>query len=504
MMSLPISPTEISGFNAFRQTQQILNILGEFAPTVICFDELDSLGQADDIAAKPRAVASLAKDILNDLKRGVVLTTLYPQTWATHIKTMPQAEGIVDRIGEKVIELQYLNPESVNALVTAWLDDFYFEKRYKPVTPIYPFTNEEIQMIGDERPTFRAALQDCRQLFGEKVNVKPQRHPVETAYEVELKAVEEHIGELMEDSGKIASALKLGFTAVKGQTVNDIEVRDVEEINVRAADQGYVNFRLIAKENGKVARIGISVLQNTSGTGVGACLKRLVDNETFNLTRGCLIRSKPISAQAAQAQQLVNELIINKKGEWVWPDNEHIAPLLAITSVYERREDHELSDIQIFDFINHRGIVSNNLLVAEILSKPCGKVPKNASYEDFISKLGEDLSEMPLDFSRESFGGKLSWIYEITRLADRSIELDTGTKSNYQAGTDFENSVRRSLEFLGFVVDEAHRGGAGGLDLYCSHPFPLVAECKSGKSMPNGSVEQLLKLGRTPGLFHSK
>jgi Domain of unknown function (DUF1802) len=89
---------------------------------------------------------------------------------------------------------------------------------------------------------------------------------------------------------------------------------------------------------------------------------------------------------------------------------------------------------------------------------------------------------------------KLDWIKEITTLGDRSIEQDQG-KNTYQAGTDFENIAKQGLEFLGFTVDESHKGGAGGLDLFCSKPYALTGECKAGKSVPSGTTEELLKLG---------
>ncbi len=88
----------------------------------------------------------------------------------------------------------------------------------------------------------------------------------------------------------------------------------------------------------------------------------------------------------------------------------------------------------------------------------------------------------------------LAWINNIAKLGDRSIEQDE-KKSNYQAGTDFENIARQSLEFLGFKVESAFKGGAGGLDLYCSKPYPIVCECKAGRLIPSGTVEELIKLG---------
>ena len=88
----------------------------------------------------------------------------------------------------------------------------------------------------------------------------------------------------------------------------------------------------------------------------------------------------------------------------------------------------------------------------------------------------------------------LSWIQTISTLGDRSIREDEG-KSNYQAGTDFENIVRKALEFLGFKADYAHKGGAGGLDLLCLEPYALFGECKAGKKIPNDTAVQLLNLG---------
>lgn len=88
----------------------------------------------------------------------------------------------------------------------------------------------------------------------------------------------------------------------------------------------------------------------------------------------------------------------------------------------------------------------------------------------------------------------LDWIKTIAALGNRSIELEE-KKSNYQAGTDFENITRQSLEFLGFKIENAYKGGAGGLDLFCSKPYPLVGECKAGKLIPSRTAEELIKLG---------
>lgn len=111
----------------------------------------------------------------------------------------------------------------------------------------------------------------------------------------------------------------------------------------------------------------------------------------------------------------------------------------------------------------------------------------------FQSKLRQVLGwrTVPVSITDSS---NTDWINQIAALGERSKELDEG-KSNYQAGTDFEISVRNSLEYLGFKIDYSHRGGAGGLDLACTEPYLVIGECKSGKKIPNDTAVQLLNLG---------
>jgi hypothetical protein len=90
----------------------------------------------------------------------------------------------------------------------------------------------------------------------------------------------------------------------------------------------------------------------------------------------------------------------------------------------------------------------------------------------------------------------LAWIKTIT------------TTGNSSDGDTFEKLVRRSLIKLGFSnslnnikasLDPEATGGAGGIDVYCDAPFPLVGECKASKheTVPNGVSAQLIQLGNT-------
>lgn len=129
------------------------------------------------------------------------------------------------------------------------------------------------------------------------------------------------------------------------------------------------------------------------------------------------------------------------------------------------------------------------------LEKLHSKLAQLSSVDSAVEKLKQDISTF-LGWARQPFKNHhAQWIKTIVSLGDRSIEEENQRKSNYQAGTDFENVVRQSLEFLGFHVDEAYKGGAGGLDLFCSEPYPLTGECKAGRKIPSGTIEELIKLG---------
>jgi hypothetical protein len=88
----------------------------------------------------------------------------------------------------------------------------------------------------------------------------------------------------------------------------------------------------------------------------------------------------------------------------------------------------------------------------------------------------------------------LEWIQTIA---------DVGNSSD---GHTFEKLVRRSFIKLGFTnsstnpkmsLDPEATGGAGGLDLYCEKPYPVIGECKATKTenVSDRTPSQLIKHG---------
>ncbi len=79
---------------------------------------------------------------------------------------------------------------------------------------------------------------------------------------------------------------------------------------------------------------------------------------------------------------------------------------------------------------------------------------------------------------------------------------------NSSDGYLFEKLVRQAFIYLGFTnnlnnpkaaLDPNGMGGAGGIDIYCEKPFPIVGECKASGlgNVGNAVCAQLINLGNT-------
>ncbi|MFW9258356.1 hypothetical protein [Nostoc sp. CALU 546] len=393
-MGLPNPKSEDKEAQALSTVRQILDITSHYRVPVICFDELDIVDAADNGFLAAQVIASLVKDLYNSLKQGVLLLAMYPRTWEDQIKALPEAEAVIDRLvsdqsDRQPIKLSFLNSDDIVALVSQWLQDFYEEHQQTPPHPLYPFDETKLRELGKSRPTVRSVLKWCAENFvpllppdGKILSPLPPPvipppqplHPVKPYFNSELANVEASIDSLIEEEATIANALWLAFNSLIGETVEGVTIEDIEEIKASAADDGYIDFRIVDK-NRKV-RIGVTVVQQ-DGKFIGAALNRLIDYRRFDLTRGCLVRSKKINSGAGLARERLRILLKEKGGEWVSLQSQDIKPLLAIYFVWYNKDSYELTEEEVFDFIEQKQLAINNPLIREILSDPSGQEPTN-------------------------------------------------------------------------------------------------------------------------------
>jgi hypothetical protein len=381
-MGLPSQSQEDKEAEALQTVCQILDLIGDYSTLVICFDELESTDCNERGFTRAQVAALLAKDLYGKIKRGVLTMAMYPLTWTNQVRAVPEAQAVTDRIGNKIFDLNPLNADGVVAVVSHWLKDFYAKKGLTPPNPVYPFNEGELRELGKEKPIIRAVLNWCAENWG-KPPVDPL-HKVKMAFNKELAALEKSIDDYLEDNATLADALRLGFLTLVGETIERVQVERIEDIQAKSADKGYLHFRIVGKEDGKVVKIVVAVTQNSGAKFVSATLKRLIDYQKFDMTRGCLVRTKAVNPKTKGQEYLDKLLSKELRGEWVMLNSEDIKPLLAIRFIRNMREDYSVNEEQIKAFISREKIVVDNNLIREILSDPSGQLPEGVVDEESV------------------------------------------------------------------------------------------------------------------------
>ena len=384
-MGLPNPKNEDKEADALSNALQILDIISNYRIPVICFDELDNVEVYDNSFTAAQVVAILTQNLFKNLKRGILLIAMYPDTWNQQIKALPQAEAVIQRlVSEKVdrqpIELKYLSSDQIVILVYQWLINFYDTHQIFPLHPLYPFNEKQLRSLSESKPTIREILKWCADNFVVE-NIAPSPitdNPVEKYFQQKLTNVETDIDALFENNTAIADALSLGFFSLIGETLEGVTIEAIEEVEASCEDQGYIDFKIIGNQG--TVKIGVDIVQQSGNRYIVSALKRLIDYKQFDLTHSCLVRSKPIKPTATKVGERLSQLlkIFNKLGgEWVRLRKEDIKPLLAILFVYYECKNHQLTDKQIVDFMKHNRLAINNPLIQEIISCSSKKEPKN-------------------------------------------------------------------------------------------------------------------------------
>ncbi len=403
---------------SFDTVLQILALISEYYELVVCFDELDLLDFNSAGLHKAQLVANLVKELFENLQRGVILTVMMPGTWKERVlDQLPR--GVCDKVSahsSQPYELKYLDGDSAVELVALFLKDYYAAREIVAPHPVYPFDENQLRAIGQDKPTVREVLkwclENCKPLetLGEvqspTSDLDTLLDPVELAFVSEL---DEDISPYLDDNQFIADALLFSFQRMIGQTVERVALKDATSgVKKRKGKDLYLNFKIIGEEEGQNVVIGVAVLQYDGGGGLGAGFRRLLDEDgTFGLTRGCLVRSKTKPMKSHFKKNYLDPLINDKGGEFVDLKEEEIQPLIALRSVYQKRQsDYGVTEEQIFEFITNKGqqhlLGIHNPLLLEILSDPSYQVPTDIPDEAETVEMQSLETDSPIADSTET------------------------------------------------------------------------------------------------------
>lgn len=384
---------------------EILKLLSAYRPVLICFDETDILQVTEQGLTSTHVLAYLVKQIFDSLHQseqdsGLVLSSfMFPNLWKDEV--IPLA-GAADRMTAGTggpINLKQLDGQSLPKLVRFLLAKKFYEPRgLTPPHPFYPFDEDELRELGKkERPPIRYALRWCAENFVVTAPPIPPEERFQKGFEEKLQ---DDYREAMADGTTVAETLRYCFELVVNQTISGetksgekIEgatITAIANIEPKAKNAGYINFKIVGTEQDKPFAIGVAVLQQ-SGLSFAAGLNRLVDYKTYGLTRGCLIRGADFKIKAFwDSYKTYQNFIQRQGGEHIEPDPEQLKVLMALKAVFESASIYGLTEAEVQEF--SREIALNNEILLEILSDPSGLIdPSIIDDETLVSIIiGDD------------------------------------------------------------------------------------------------------------------
>jgi len=375
---------------AFSNLLKILSLVSQYKTVVICFDEFEEK-VLESGQTNAQLITEFIKDLYDNLEqlnssKGVsIMSLMFTSIWTQQIKGYYGYDSLTASMIARMstvtkgeaLTLKPINSQSILELVSFWLEEFLYKPRQlKPHDPLYPFTTDQLEAIGKNRPTIREALDWCYKEY-KKIQETIVKDPKEQ-YQLARKQTNQHITDYLEDNDFLANTLKFGFEQLinqplEGVTASGEKLKKVIIESVESIDNKWVKFKLNGIENeSKRFTIGVTVIQNQSAASVGHGLKQLVDYSKFGLTRGCMVRSpdKKIGKSTLAYQRL--EQLTQRGGEQAPLRPEEIKPLIEIYSIYQNCQSFGLTEEQVKEF--SQGEIADNPLLQEILSDPSGKI----------------------------------------------------------------------------------------------------------------------------------
>ena len=390
---------------SFKISLALLKLLSAHRPILLCFDETEIPQVSEQGFSSTQILAYLIKHIFDSLHQstddgGLVLSSfMFADQWSREVVPLAGASDRMTAGVDTPINLKQLDGQSFPKLVKFLLSKKFYEPRgLTPPNPFYPFDENELREIGKkERPPIRYALRWCAENFVVTAPPIPPEERFQKGFEQKLQ---DDYREAMADSATVAETLRYCFELLVNQTISGetssgekleaTTITAIANIEPKAKNAGYINFKILGTEQDKPFAIGLAVLQQ-SGLSFAAGLNRLIDYNTFGLTRGCLIRGAEFKIKTFwDSYKTYQHFIQHQGGEHVEPNPELLKTLMALKAVFESASIYGLTETEVREF--SQPIALESELLREILSDPSGLIdPSIIDDETLVSILiGED------------------------------------------------------------------------------------------------------------------
>lgn len=343
-------------------------------PVLICFDQLDSAPTDNNSGDSPAVVIAKCIDQIYFQCSNVVLLCCAMQSMWNEIATS-SAGGMADRVGQWKVITKPPTPDQLLDLVRLRLDWFLQQRNLNsnPYPDLFPFDADEVRKIASKKPSSRDFMKWCGEQFeAEQVVRKTRKDEFLETYN-ELLGRRTSIP--MEDDDKLGSIIACAMKMLPSKGAANVAITNVHSFDSPSHGLHLVVSGHDSSQN-KDVRIGIRVCQTKTPMTFNAVMKRLLDYETHQLTRGCLVRSSGVSQNWKVGNKLKAQLEKKQGGEIVIPKKDEIKPLVTLHKIYSEagnKVDESLNGFtkaEVINLVQELELVANNSLVCEILSAP--------------------------------------------------------------------------------------------------------------------------------------
>jgi hypothetical protein len=330
-------------------------------PVVICFDQLENFTPSFDCPYTPSQVVVFCVERLHLKCENVILITSSVTDKYIEIMSLPAATKA--RVAQLLIDLKLPTINDMTGIIEGRLNWFYKHSGFD-FPPFYPFSEEEISKQAHVLINEKANLRDLMKRFAKMFDERSKRLPKTQLEEfMEKFHNKENNLKISSKSDDDIAAIIAFSLANLCQESGGVKVARLESVTKNNDIQMIICGYDYTKQS--EVRIGVRICDTETATTFNAVMKNIIKYDKYKLTRGCLVRSKPLGKAWKVGKQLEADLK-HKGGEVVVLKEEELKPLIAIYEIYQE-ESNKLETIKL---IQQSNLIAKNKLLEEILSYP--------------------------------------------------------------------------------------------------------------------------------------
>jgi hypothetical protein len=205
-------------------------------------------------------------------------------------------------------------------------------------------------------PDFRLSSQELQQIA--------------IAFAVERQVLTPEIARASEDKEQLAAGLLLCFLYATSQTIDNVTIERLDRIYPAGRNQGLIDFKLVCRlVAGTQVDLGVCVLPFPDRDLVSEACTRLLVYKDFGLDRLCLIRQSHLMTDVRQLPTCLPKLLSTDIGCTLVPlKSKDILTVLTTLSVFQHKQQHEVTIQMIFAYLSQTEILTKNELIRNILA----------------------------------------------------------------------------------------------------------------------------------------